>query len=187
MDIIPGLFVTVRIPLERIEDARLIPEAAVGSDQAGRYVWVVGDDNAVARADVQVGAKYEDLIVITKGLEADDWVVIDGIQRVRSKAKVAPERTTLPDSGGEITTVRQAATLPAVEGVEQEAPEGESPATPAAGGGAAGDAGAKGKRKKSSVAVGRRSRSHDGPRGRVRFSARPRISSPASQQNNTRS
>ncbi len=130
LDILPGLFVTVRIPLGKTEDAMLIPERAVGSDQAGRYVWVVGGDNTAVRADVQVGDKYEDLIVITAGLKADDWVIVDGTQRVRANSKVTPEKTTLPDSGGEITTVRQDATLPATEGDEEEPSQDESSATP---------------------------------------------------------
>ncbi len=127
-EILPGLFVTVRIPLGKNENAILIPEAALGSDQAGRYVWVVDEDDVVQRVNVQVGSKYEDLIVIQEGLKPDDWVIVDGIQRVRSKAKVSPERTELPDSGGEIENVKQGSTPPAESDEEADAASSEPPA-----------------------------------------------------------
>ena len=113
--VFPGLFVTVRIPMGKTDDALLVPESAVSGDQAGRYVWLVGDDNVVSRANVRLGAKYQELIVVTEGLKKDDWVIIEGIQRARNKAKVSPEKSDLPDLGTEISTVKQEAT-PAVAG-----------------------------------------------------------------------
>jgi hypothetical protein len=101
--------------LEQTEDALLIPRAAISSDQAGRYVWTVGDDKVVKRADVELGAKYNDLVVIRKGLTPDQWVIIEGIQRARAKAKVNPQQTELPDTGGQLSAVEPPAGQPRVE------------------------------------------------------------------------
>src|SRR5262249_28486679 len=52
--LLPGYFVRVRVPL-RPEQALLVPEVAVGSDQAGRYVLVVNADGIVEQRRVQLG------------------------------------------------------------------------------------------------------------------------------------
>jgi RND family efflux transporter MFP subunit len=52
--LLPGYFVRVRVPL-RAEQALLVPEVAVGSDQAGRYVLVVNADGIVEQRRVQLG------------------------------------------------------------------------------------------------------------------------------------
>jgi RND family efflux transporter MFP subunit len=94
--IVPGLFVRVRVPIGTIKDALLIPERAVNADQAGRYVLVVNAENVVERRDVVPGFKTGGMQVISKGLNGDDRVIIDGGQRARPGSKVAPTDTTLP-------------------------------------------------------------------------------------------
>ncbi len=100
--ILPGMFVQIRIPIGSNDNAILVPERAVGADQMGRYVLTVGPDNVVERHNVRVGVKEGQMIVITKGEKADDvavkadaWVIVNGIQRARTGAKVDPQQTTL--------------------------------------------------------------------------------------------
>jgi RND family efflux transporter MFP subunit len=112
MDIFPGLFVRIRIPLGTTENAVLVPERALGADQAGRYAMIVGDDNVVERRNVEVGAKYEDLVVVTEGLSGDELVVIDGIQRSRPGAKVTPKESTLAGVEGSLETVEEGSQSP---------------------------------------------------------------------------
>ena len=90
-DIVPGLFVTVRLPISIQKDALLVPERAVPADMAGRFVLVVNDDNEVERREVTVGIKVGELVVINEGLTANDTVIIDGLQRSRPGAKVDPQ------------------------------------------------------------------------------------------------
>jgi RND family efflux transporter MFP subunit len=87
----PGLFARVRVPGSDILHALLVPEEAIGSDQARKFVYVVNEQNAVVRRFVQLGPPEEGLRVIRDGLTVDDRVVISGIQRIRPDAQVNPE------------------------------------------------------------------------------------------------
>lgn len=92
--IVPGTFVRLKIPTGR-EQAVLVPDLAVGTDQGGRYVLVVGDGNVVERRGVEVGALVDRLRRITRGLDREQWVVVNGLQRARPGTAVAPQRSTV--------------------------------------------------------------------------------------------
>jgi RND family efflux transporter MFP subunit len=89
--LLPGYFVRVRVPFDRQQDALLVPDVALGSDQAGRYVLVVNGDNVVEQRKVQVGQVEGDLRVIERGLKPDDRVVIAGLLRAIPGQKVDPQ------------------------------------------------------------------------------------------------
>lgn len=88
--LVPGMFVRLRIPIDVREKALLVSERALGVDQGGRYLLVVNDQNVVEQRPVKVGANVNGMRVIEEGLQADDWVVVSGIQRARPGAKVTP-------------------------------------------------------------------------------------------------
>lgn len=85
--LMPGLFVRVQAIVGERE-VMLVPEAAVLQDQRGRFVWVVGPDDVVARADVRVGPVVDGRRVIEAGLARDARVIVSGVQRARPGAKV---------------------------------------------------------------------------------------------------
>jgi len=87
--IVPGLFVRLRTPLEERKNGLLVPERAVASDQAGRYVLVVKSDDTVERRGVQVGTAENGWVVIDEGLKADDRVIVDGLQKALPGSKVS--------------------------------------------------------------------------------------------------
>jgi RND family efflux transporter MFP subunit len=89
--LLPGLFVRVRIPLRKQDNAILVPDVALGSDQSGRYVLVVGKDNVVEQRTVEVGQLDGPLRVIVKGLNAGDRVVVNGLLRAIPGQKVDPQ------------------------------------------------------------------------------------------------
>src|SRR5262249_16825287 len=89
-DLLPGYFVRVRVP-EDPEDVLLVPDAALGADQGGRYVLVVGKDDVVEQRKVTVGPRLGDLRAIEKGLKSDDRVIVAGIQRAIPGQKVDPQ------------------------------------------------------------------------------------------------
>ncbi|SHK48598.1 RND family efflux transporter, MFP subunit [Bradyrhizobium lablabi] len=89
--LLPGYYVRVRVPLVQQHDALLVPDVALGSDQAGRYVLVVNGDNVVEQRKVQTGPVEGDLRVIESGLKADDRVVIAGLLRAIPGQKVDPQ------------------------------------------------------------------------------------------------
>lgn len=99
-----GLFAEIGYP-QTFNSALMVPTASILKDIAGNYVWVVGSDNKVERRGVLTGvavnipAANTNTVptretIILKGLEADDLVIVRGIQRVREGAIVSPERTT---------------------------------------------------------------------------------------------
>ncbi len=89
--LLPGYFVRVRVPVDKQQDALLIPDTALGSDQSGRYVLVVTADNVVEQRKVQTGPLDSGLRVIDDGLKPDDRVVIAGMLRVIPGEKVDPQ------------------------------------------------------------------------------------------------
>jgi membrane fusion protein, multidrug efflux system len=98
--LLPGLFVRVRTPIGRQEKAVLTSNEAIGSNQEGSYVLVVGADNVVQRKIIKIGDKQGQLRIVEAGLDPGDWVVTEGIQRAFPGAKVDPQRTTLTADGG---------------------------------------------------------------------------------------
>jgi RND family efflux transporter MFP subunit len=89
--LLPGFFVRVRVPFDQQQDALLVPDVALGSDQAGRYVLVVNSENVVEQRKVQTGPVEGDLRVIESGLKPDDRVVIAGLLRAIPGQKVDPQ------------------------------------------------------------------------------------------------
>lgn len=89
--LLPGFFVRVRVPLEEQKNALMVPDAALGSDQAGRYVLVVNSENVVEQRKVRVGPLEGGLRVIEEGLKADDRVVTAGLLRAIPGQKVDPQ------------------------------------------------------------------------------------------------
>lgn len=87
--LLPGLFVHARIPLGKPMQALALPDAAVLSDQAGPYVYVVGAHDVVAQKRVQTGTEENGMIAIT-GLGAADQVIVDGLQNAAPGSTVAP-------------------------------------------------------------------------------------------------
>lgn len=90
VELIPGQFVRVRVPIGRIENALLVDDTAVQSNQGGSYVMVVGKDDVVEQHPVITGPVEGQLRVITKGLSADDKVVIGSLQRAVAGKSVTP-------------------------------------------------------------------------------------------------
>ena len=88
--LLPGYFVRVRVPLDQ-QNALLVPDVALGSDQAGRYVLVVNGENIVEQRKVQAGPLDGGLRVIESGLKPDDRVIIAGLLRAIPGQKVDPQ------------------------------------------------------------------------------------------------
>ena len=88
--LIPGQFARIRLGQSKSRPAVLVNERAVGTDQSKRFVMVVGADNTLSYREVQLGANVDGLRVVTAGLKANERVVVNGLQRVRPGALVAP-------------------------------------------------------------------------------------------------
>jgi RND family efflux transporter MFP subunit len=87
----PGMFARIRVPATKPYDALLVPDLAIGTDQARKFVFVVGDDNTVRQKYLTLGDLTEDnMRIIKDGLDKNDRVVVNGMVRARSGQKVTP-------------------------------------------------------------------------------------------------
>ena len=89
--LLPGYFVRIRIPIDKQQNALLVPDTALGTDQGGRYLLVVNADNVVEQRKVQTGPLDGALRVIEGGLKGDDRVVTAGVLHVIPGQKVDPQ------------------------------------------------------------------------------------------------
>jgi len=88
---LPGMFVRVRVPTTKEDNALLVPDAALGTDQSGRYLLVVGKDNVVEQRNVEIGMREGTLRVIEKGIKPEDRVIVSGLSRAVPGQKVEPQ------------------------------------------------------------------------------------------------
>lgn len=94
----PGFFARMRVQGSAAYSATLLPDRAIGTDQAQRFVWVVNANNEVAYRQVTPGVLIGPLRVIRDGLQPDDWVVVEGTQKLKPGSAVNPERISLADT-----------------------------------------------------------------------------------------
>ena len=87
--LLPGEFVHVRLHVADRPDTLLVPQVALGSNQFGKYVYVADHDKAVQRP-ISIGATYGSYTVITKGLTADDAVIVGNLQKIGPGTPVRP-------------------------------------------------------------------------------------------------
>jgi RND family efflux transporter MFP subunit len=87
-----GMFARVRIPGSAKATTLLLPDEAIGTDQAAKFVYAVAEDGTSARKVVTLGPVIDGLRVVRTGITAADWIVTKGIQRVRPGQKVNAKR-----------------------------------------------------------------------------------------------
>lgn len=86
----PGMYARVRTGGSAAENAVLIADKAVGTDQDKKYVMVVGSDNKAVYRPIQLGPMVDGLRVVRSGLKKDEHIVVNGLQRIRPNDTVTP-------------------------------------------------------------------------------------------------
>jgi len=93
--LMPGQFARLSLGQAKTEDAVLVHERAIGTDQNKKYVMVVKPDNTTEYREITVGMKYDGLRVVTSGLKPQERIVVNGLQRIRPGTLVAPEMVSM--------------------------------------------------------------------------------------------
>jgi multidrug efflux system membrane fusion protein len=93
--LMPGQFARIRMGQATQATALLVNERAVGTDQNKKFVLVVGADNKAAYREVTLGASVNGLRVVKNGLAPNERIVVNGLQRVRPGALVAPQQVEM--------------------------------------------------------------------------------------------
>lgn len=93
--LIPGQFVRIRMGSAKVEPALLVDERAIGTDLDKKFVLVVGNDSRAAYREISLGAAVNGLRVVTGGLQKGERIVVNGLQRIRPGALVAPQTVAM--------------------------------------------------------------------------------------------
>lgn len=84
----PNQFVNVRLHVDTIKGATLIPVNAVQRGSQGIFVYTVNADQTVKLQLVTLGQTTGEQVVVTSGLPAGTQVVVDGVDKLRDGAKI---------------------------------------------------------------------------------------------------
>jgi multidrug efflux system membrane fusion protein len=87
-ELFPSQFVNVRLLLDTLHDAIVVPGAAMQQGASGSYLYVVNPDSTVSMRAVNAGPSSGDLVSITSGLKVGERVVVDGADQLRDGARV---------------------------------------------------------------------------------------------------
>ena len=133
----PGLFVRVKIQVSEPYDALLVPQRAIGVSQSRHYVFVVGKDNIAKQRPVELGGTRGSWRIVKAKFAADEKVVVEGLQKIREDAEVAPREPAEGDipplpAADEAPEVPDDADAPPDDPMEAPAAKSDDkPATPA--------------------------------------------------------
>jgi multidrug efflux pump subunit AcrA (membrane-fusion protein) len=95
----------VRVLVAQKSAALLVPAQAVGDDQGGQFVLVVGPDNKVEKRSIVAGPTYQRMRVIDKGVQVAERVITEGLQKVQPGMVVQPKSTDQTDGAPPAATL----------------------------------------------------------------------------------
>jgi multidrug efflux system membrane fusion protein len=95
----PNQFVNARLLVETLVGATVVPAAAVQHGPDKDFVYIVQPDSTVLLRPVETGPAQGDLVAIASGIEPGEMVVLDGIDKVTNKTRVAVRGPSARGSG----------------------------------------------------------------------------------------
>ena len=95
----PGMFGRIQVPGSPPYPALLVPDVAIATEQARKFVYVLDETDTARPRYVTPGALRDGLRIIKDGLSADDRVIIDGLATMRPGTKVKPQEAPPPTPG----------------------------------------------------------------------------------------
>jgi multidrug efflux system membrane fusion protein len=100
--LVPGLFAKVQLESGSGENAKtnalLVNERAIGTDQSRKFVYVVNAEGKAEYREVMLGQTIDGLRIVRSGLKAGEKVVVNGLQRVKPGASLAPQLVAMDAS-----------------------------------------------------------------------------------------
>ncbi len=122
-NLFPNQFVNIKLLVNTLHDADLVPNSAIQRGAPGTFVYVVKPDHTVAVQKVKLGPTDGQRIAIPSGLQPGEAVVFDGADRLRDGAKVTVTAAKYPNAARDLTAPSQAR-------ADAVAPGGQQPAQP---------------------------------------------------------
>ena len=99
--LMPGMFARLQANAGTIKNAMLVPQRAVKEMLYKKFVFTVGSDNKVDMKEVTLGARVGKLWLVESGLNGDETLVVEGIQKVNKGSEVKPAAMTEADLSNE--------------------------------------------------------------------------------------
>ena len=93
--LLPGQFTKVRLLLDGIEDALMVPQKAVIIEKGGAYIYVVRRDSTVERRFVELGPEQDNYVVVERGVAAGEQVVAEGYHKLTPGMRVRIDNSNL--------------------------------------------------------------------------------------------
>ncbi|MCH2132810.1 MAG: efflux RND transporter periplasmic adaptor subunit [Phycisphaerales bacterium] len=88
LELMPGQFISVKVRLQVLENAVVIPASAVQTSASKQFVWTLKDDKTPEQIAITLGPQHEDKIVVTSGLTSGETIIIDGGNKIRPGATI---------------------------------------------------------------------------------------------------
>lgn len=95
--LLPGLFAHLKLAGGQAHEGILVAEKTIGTDLSNKYVLVLNQENKVEYRAIKMGDKVGSMRIIKDGLKPQDTIVVNGLQRVRPGALVAPNKVSMAD------------------------------------------------------------------------------------------
>ena len=92
--LLPGQYVRVSLHVKNMPDALLVPQAAIGSSQLGKFVYVVGPESDIQQKMISLGPSKGDQVAVLTGVSASDRIVTGNLQKIGPGMHVQP----MPDA-----------------------------------------------------------------------------------------
>jgi len=89
--LMPGQFARIRLGQAKTTPALVVPEKAIGVDQDKKYVLVVDPASKASYREIKLGAAVDGGRIVTSGLNPGERIVVEGLQKVRPGALIAPQ------------------------------------------------------------------------------------------------
>jgi membrane fusion protein (multidrug efflux system) len=89
-ELLPGMFVTIRLPEALDDDAITVPQRAIQANTQGQFVMVVDAEGKVSPRPVKTGSMTGSDFVIDSGLQGGEQVIVNGLQKARPGGVVKP-------------------------------------------------------------------------------------------------
>ncbi|QCI68903.1 efflux RND transporter periplasmic adaptor subunit [Phreatobacter stygius] len=90
LSLLPGQYVNIRVLVGQRPDTLLVPQVAIGSNQLGKFVYVIEEDGKVGIRLVELGPADGDLVSVTRGIRETDRIISGNLQKIFPGMPVAP-------------------------------------------------------------------------------------------------
>ena len=96
-ELLSGMYVKIIIPYKKVKNALLIPESSIGTNQAGRYVYLVDRDDQVVQKIITPGILLPNgMREVIDGVSSEDLYVVEAMMTVRPGMKIKPVTGRVP-------------------------------------------------------------------------------------------